>query len=414
MAGLTPNQCVKTLGFEGRRVNVFIPKGRSSYYAFFRLRVPGTTTFRERSISCRTTNKAEAHIVAARIFVDELAGNPHTGVGFGPQAGFRSQLELSVQPWFGGDQTLPATPKPNQDPTIDETLDLYDAWIASATPGERRPQPSTVATNKTRLRHLARLLKVNTVSEMRASMNGLTHQKLNITPGNFVPLLRCAAGPFWAKVMNFYASRGIVFDTPFPTLPKVLKRPRFAAPTIEQVRMLAAKAQDELSQLDPHSYLLFLLCLGVGLRQQEATHVRWEDVQSNGIMVRNDWVHKTKSDKDRFIPVGPSLLVALEPYRRTADEWVVAECFHHTSKPSHMPKKRAMVTARRLATWIRDTAGVDGLKNPIHWLRKVFGSVVARDHGLFTASKYLGHSSITVTEAVYVGLLGHGPTANVI
>jgi integrase len=53
------------------------------------------------------------------------------------------------------------------------------------------------------------------------------------------------------------------------------------------------------------------------------------------------------------------------------------------------------------------------LKNPVHWLRKVFGSYVARDHGILVASKMLGHSSTKITEEVYVGVVD-APVANVI
>jgi len=41
----------------------------------------------------------------------------------------------------------------------------------------------------------------------------------------------------------------------------------------------------------------------------------------------------------------------------------------------------------------------------MHFLRKVFGSVVATRHGLFTACNYLGHSSVIVTEKHYAALL---------
>jgi len=65
-----------------------------------------------------------------------------------------------------------------------------------------------------------------------------------------------------------------------------------------------------------------------------------------------------------------------------------------------------------VAQWLLKVAYFDPVPNwyPLavprqHFLRKVFGSVVATRHGLFTACNYLGHSSVIVTEEHYAALL---------
>ena len=77
-------------------------------------------------------------------------------------------------------------------------------------------------------------------------------------------------------------------------------------------------------------------------------------------------------------------------------------------------KKRCIGPSRRLAKWLRLKLEAEGIKKPNHWLRKVFGSFVAVEHGMLASSRALGHSTIVVTEKVYVGLPGGGPTAHVI
>jgi integrase len=197
-------------------------------------------------------------------------------------------------------------------------------------------------------------------------------------------------------------------------LPKVPEREPFEAPSIEQIGTLVRQAEGELRLEDSNCYLLFLLALGAGLRVQEATHVKWMDITQDGIRVRSDKDHTTKTKRGRRVRVGPGLLSKLEEYRgdHEPDDWVIPNL--KTPRVGRHPRKRAITTAKRLAKWLRTKLRSLGLKNPSHWLRKVFGSVVARDYGMHAASRYLGHSTIEVTEKVYVGLLGGGPIAMVI
>jgi integrase len=410
MARLTAHQFLDHLGLEGA-MTVFIPKGRTLYYVYFRVRLPGTIVTRQFARSCGTDNLEDAKARAAEIFAEEYI---KIRTAFkGAKTGVDGSSIPNPSNGSKSSESLPAVSSPAKtDPTIEEITLLYDKWIAAATPGQERPQPQTVKTNKNRLRQLARLVKAETVSELRASMNGLTWDKIVKTEANFVSLLRSAAGPFWLKVMNYYKTQGIDFETPFPTLPKVLKRRFFDAPSVEQILRLKALADKELKPNDVYCYLLFLLALGAGLRLQEAAHVRWEDITPNRIQVRNDSVHRTKTNEDRKIKLGAGLLAMIEEYRRFPLDWVIPD--ERRSKSGKCPKRRCISTARRLAKWLRIKLEEDKLMNPTHWLRKVFGSVVAQEYGMLAASRYLGHSSIEVTEAVYVGLLDGGPTAHVI
>jgi hypothetical protein len=66
-------------------------------------------------------------------------------------------------------------------------------------------------------------------------------------------------------------------------------------------------------------------------------------------------------------------------------------------------RKRGYRVLKRLSAWLR-TQGIMA-NHPIHYLRIIFGSVVATRHGLFAAREYLGHSSVVVTEKHYAALL---------
>lgn len=412
MAKLSSVEFFRALGLEGN-MRVFVPEGRTQYYVFFRVRVPGSIKRRQVSRSCGTTDLGEAKKIASEIFAEEVSKYRISMVN-GASAASSVAAGTSRPQSHTGQAPIPSNGSGDfqNDPTIAEICELYDRYMASPTPGDSRPQPETAKTNKNRLRQLARLLKVETVSELRAKMPGLTHETLRTSPANFVSLLRSAAGPFWPKVLREYKKDGVEFETPFPTLPKVLKRPRFRAPSLDLIIKLKASADEELLTHDSNCYLLFLMALGAGLRLQEATHVRWEDVLPNGIYVRNDWVHKTKSDKDRDIPLEPEFLSMFETFRRFPGDWVIAD--ERGTEPGSCPKKRSLGTARRLAKWLRIKLDKPDLENPVHWLRKAFGSVVCFRNGLYVASRLLGHSTVAVTEAVYAGLLDGNKPARVI
>jgi integrase len=54
---------------------------------------------------------------------------------------------------------------------------------------------------------------------------------------------------------------------------------------------------------------------------------------------------------------------------------------------------------QRLSAWLRRQGVVD--EKPLHTLRKEFGSLVNRAHGIHAASKALRHADINVTNNFY-------------
>ena len=175
-------------------------------------------------------------------------------------------------------------------------------------------------------------------------------------------------------------------QNPFAELvrPKVDREP-FQAPSREWITQLMPRGVDELQG---ETRLAFVLALGAGLRWGEIVSLRWEDVQPDGVRVA---AARAKGRKGRLVPVGKMVRNVLEAARGqdlvVGGEW----------KEVH----------ERLCVWLR-AQGVKDAK-PVHYLRKCFGSLAVADHGIFLASKLLGHSTITLTASTYAGQVDQLP-----
>jgi integrase len=136
--------------------------------------------------------------------------------------------------------------------------------------------------------------------------------------------------------------------------------------------------------------LAFVLALGCGLRWGEITSLTWENVLSNGVRVL---ASLAKGRRQRVVPISKELWGLLEAGRSgregkliTGDVWEVHE---------------------KVCRWLR-RKGVRDSK-PVHFLRKCYGSLAVAGHGIFVASKLLGHSSINLTASTYAGQVDRLP-----
>jgi len=134
-------------------------------------------------------------------------------------------------------------------------------------------------------------------------------------------------------------------------------------------------------------YLRVALAFYAGLRKGEACHARWEwfDFESKILTVRCSHGFQTKSGAERSIPMSSTLLELLRPLAQRQG------LLSHLGDP-----KSVFATARRRAN-----------QEHITWciLRHSFGSLYAqRGVPLIKISRWMGHSSVKVTEKYYVGL----------
>jgi hypothetical protein len=78
--------------------------------------------------------------------------------------------------------------------------------------------------------------------------------------------------------------------------------------------------------------------------------------------------------------------------------FVVESPLKHDNK-AKAGRYRCNPVFKRVLEWLRKQ-GVDGHK-PLHTLRKEIGSIIASEHGIFEASRYLRHADIHITSAFY-------------
>lgn len=378
------------------------PELGPNWFVRFRIKAAGSAgrghlVFR----STQTADFKVAKVAAAKIFLD-------------------AHVEMARPPSSTHVEEAAVVPPLPADPTIENVVLLYDAFMATATPGSKRhPKPRTARANKNRLRQLARLLGIKTVEELRKKYQGLTPASLRgmqrsrnevdlITDENFIPLVRGAACVFSAAAREFYAERGYACKSPFPSLPAVVKRP-FLAPPRATVDALIAWAEAEIRP-NPRDWMLFILCLGLGVRVQEAAHLRWSEVELGGV-----WVGRRKTSKGRFIRASPSLLRRIQENRPTdskPSDWLVADGQGPGLRKNleEIPEQRALRSGRRLAKMIREKLvdlGVGEQRNPIHYLRKLLAShVTETEQNPMLTAQVLGNT-VEVAIERYIGTRRH-------
>ena len=164
----------------------------------------------------------------------------------------------------------------------------------------------------------------------------------------------------------------------------------------------------DFRQPHAHAYCAILLGLGLGLRANEIDKARWSwfKFDANGtcfLEIREEPDFKPKGGTMRVIRIPGELHDELVKARLDLASPYVLGGQASKSVEKNGWGYRCRETLRVVNTWLREH-GVetnDLRGNPLHRLRKQFGSEVATGFGLFAAQKLLGHSSPTVTAKYY-------------
>jgi integrase len=158
------------------------------------------------------------------------------------------------------------------------------------------------------------------------------------------------------------------------------------------------------AELDPDQLIALLLALTAGLRRGEIDRLRWDsvDLRRKQLTVETTEDGKTKSAaSEGCIPLDPQVVAKLTEYKKTSGKRRhVLPGVSREGISKSWTSYRANVLFQSLVEWLRGK-GVDGYR-PIHTLRKMAGSEVARDHGIYAAASLLRHASTAVTEQHYV------------
>ncbi len=335
-------------------------------------------------------------------------------------------------------------------PTIEEFCEAYRKAAASM---ENPPRPISVALYLRHLRQISALAGVGNLRELtpdaierardkyRAKARADKRQDAAIQNSLGI-IIRNSSACFSSEAKTILGRQGLAVENPFVGI----KRSQKIEPVVALDREIVRRIWDDLPELrdgnpeaeapdrakfernyrkkhegrkarwlpidyrEPHpeAYCAILLGLGLGLRANEIDKARWNwfkfDAKGNCFLeIGEEADFKPKGGTLRVIRVPNELHDEVAKTRRDLDSPYVLG-----GQPSKSVEKngwgyRCRETFRVVNTWLRDHSveAEEERGNPLHRLRKQFGSEVATNFGLFAAQKLLGHSSPTVTAKYY-------------
>jgi integrase len=221
-------------------------------------------------------------------------------------------------------------------------------------------------------------------------------------------LIRNSKALFGKKILPFI-EQTITLPRPLPFDGVTLEKP----PSMRYVSKmdpfaLLALAKEEMGETAPEAFKVMVLALVCGLRRSEIDNLLWRafDFPNSKLRVETSEFHELKSeDSAGEIDLDADTLALFRGYRAKdpTATFVIA-----TTKKKRVSKKPTTKKARTyrcdpvfmvVLEWLRKH-GVEASK-PLHTLRKEIGSIIASEHGIFEASRYLRHSDIRITSAIY-------------
>jgi integrase len=359
----------------------------------------------------------------------------------------RLASRLETEGWYVITSRLARLPA---SPSIEEFCNLFRQAVARM---ERVPRPITVSQYIRHLKQICALAGVSNLRELnrdaverardkyRAKAREARRQESAIQNSLGI-ILRNAAACFSTEARAVLSRLGLEVENPFAGIrrtqniapvtslpPETVERiwselpllrdgdPDSAIPNPTKFKKQYSKKHAgnkarwlpvDYRKPHPDAYCAILLGLGAGLRANEIDKARWSWLKFDA---KGDCYLKI-DEEDDFKPKGGTLRLIRIP-RELHDELAkarkdLASPYILGGQPSTSVAKngwgyRCRETLRVVNAWLRargvETKEVRG--NPLHRLRKQFGSEVATNFGLFAAQKLLGHSSPTVTAKYY-------------
>jgi integrase len=169
------------------------------------------------------------------------------------------------------------------------------------------------------------------------------------------------------------------------------------------VRLLVKLAREELAPAKAELFKIFVLAAMCGLRRREIDLLPWSAFRfDDGILrIEATELFQPKSDESTGdIPLDPELTALFRGYfARATGQFVIESELEPKPEASYL-HYRCWRLFRELSAWLR-LHGVKTIR-PLHTLRKEFGSLINRTHGIHAASRALRHASIGITAEVYV------------
>lgn len=343
-----------------------------------------------------------------------------------------------------GRARLPASP------TVEEFCTAYKQAAQSM---ESPPRPISIALYLRHFRQVCDLAGVANLRELTTDAIERARDKYRASgkaakrdgaaiQNSVAIILRNAAACFSSEARAIMARQGLVIENPFVGIKRVQRidpvtplpveavdriwhdlpllrdgDKDYAVPDRAKFRKAYRKLHNgkeprwlpiDFRKPHPEAYCAVLLGLGAGLRANEIDKARWSWVKFDA---KGDCFLEV-GEEDDFKPKGGTLRVLRIP-KAMHDELVktrtdLASPYILGGQASPSVRKngwgyRCRDVLRVAHAWLR-ARGIEADEergNPLHRLRKQFGSEVATGAGLFAAQKLLGHSSPTVTAKYY-------------
>jgi len=332
--------------------------------------------------------------------------------------------------------------------TVDEFCNEYRKAAEGI---DNPPRPISINQYVRHLKQICTLADVKTMRDLTANAIDKARDKYKLMAraeqrseasiqNSLGIIIRNAAACFSKRARNVYRRNGIDYENPFIGISKPQKiepvaainqdvmlkiwkdlpllrdgDPNVITPDRKKYATRYRKAHNgkdarwfpiDYSKPHPDAYCAILLALGLGMRRNEIDKARWSwlkyDSKGNCVLeIRHESDFTPKGGTNRFVRIPNELHLELEKARVSLDSpYVLGGAVKDNPKVFGYRRRS---TLRIASEWLRDH-GIETGKlrgNPLHRLRKQFGSEVATSFGLFQAQKLLGHSSPTVTAKYY-------------
>lgn len=162
-----------------------------------------------------------------------------------------------------------------------------------------------------------------------------------------------------------------------------------------------AEAVHALARLQ--QFKVFVLALGAGLRRDEIDTLTWPQVDLDRRTIRvetNEHTSTKSADSEDIIDIDDGLVALLREFKSKSKSDFVIDSAVSPRQTTTYHHYRSQRTFAKLTAWLRGK-GMKA-KQPIHSLRKEFGSLIAAQGGIYAASTQLRHADIRITRDHYL------------
>ena len=244
----------------------------------------------------------------------------------------------------------------------------------------------------------------------RAGVDSLKQRAARISCNSLLRQAKSLFAPAMLKFIRLGFSSALPFEgIKFEPRQSMRYRSSF---DVEQV---IQAAQSELSE---EQLKIFLLAIMAGLRRNEIDKLEWSAFRWNEGTIRIEatrYFQPKSEDSTGDVEVDPELMEVFRGFKARAAGGFVIESSVAARPEATYPHYRCQREFEGLTKWLR-ARGVTG-SQPLHTLRKEYGSQICAKHGIYAASNALRHADIAITSQHYLdrktaGNSRHGTSAN--